>query len=305
MMNEAWLIVNPAAGGEEGERYADLTQKKLETMYDTVKIWMTEKGGDATRFANKAAKKKINAVFVIGGDGTVNEGISGIAEEAYRPDFGFIPLGTVNDLGRVLGISLNPEEAIQQLPATIKKKMDVGKVNNRYFIDTIAIGSIPEAVHDVDPEQKTKLGPLAYFLEGAKALGENKSYTFDLVVDDEKIVQESILVIVALANSVGGFEALIPNAEVDDGFIHLMILKGNTYLDKLKLIPKIFTGAATDTDEVLYRKFKSGLIDVQEQENVTSNIDGDRGDQLPLDIKVLESHITVFAPEAAEGQAQS
>ncbi|WP_369676326.1 diacylglycerol/lipid kinase family protein, partial [Enterococcus faecium] len=98
-------------------------------------------------------------VFVMGGDGTVNEGISGLAEEEYRPKFGFFPLGTVNDLARALKMPLDPEEAIQSLDLTKTKALDIGKVNNKnYFMNVIAIGTIPQAVNETSVEEKTKLG---------------------------------------------------------------------------------------------------------------------------------------------------
>ena len=296
-MGKVLLVVNPSSGQEAGKRYADSVAEALEKKYSEVVVKYTEKAGDATAFAKEAAQERYEAVFVMGGDGTVNEGVSGLAEEAYRPKFSFIPLGTVNDLGRSLGISMNPEEAISQLDRLVEKKLDVGKINNHYFIDVVAIGTIPEAVQAVEPEQKTKLGSFAYVLEGLKAVRDNKSYLFDMTIDGEKIQQESMVVLIAMTNSVGGMETLLPNASYDDGKLHLIVLKGDHLVDKLGLLPKIFSGKAMDDHNVLYRAFEKGHFSVEDGADLVTNVDGDPGDKLPLDITVLPQHLTVLVPE--------
>ncbi|MER2174093.1 MAG: diacylglycerol kinase family protein [Carnobacterium sp.] len=297
-MKKAVLIVNPSSGGEKGNGYSKLALEVLEPLYDEVVLKETTKGGDAEAFAKSAAKERVEAVFVMGGDGTVNETISGLAEEEYRPKLGIVPLGTVNDLGRALGIPLDPATAIRILPDAITKELDIGKVNDSYFVDVIAIGKIPEAVKNVGADQKTRLGSLAYFIEGAKAFSDGQSYTFKLELDDEIYEQESSLVLIALTNSVGGFEKMLPHAKVDDGYLHLIVLKGKTLIDKLKLVPKVISGNAIDANETLYKKFRSGKLSVSEEDNqVVSNIDGDEGDKLPLNIQVLPRHITIFVPK--------
>lgn len=114
-MKQAVLIVNPSAGNEQATEYEQLAIDKLKQFFDEVQVKETKKGGDARDFAREAAENEFDSVFVMGGDGTVNEGINGLAEQAYRPKFGFFPLGTVNDLARALHVPLDPKEAIEQL----------------------------------------------------------------------------------------------------------------------------------------------------------------------------------------------
>lgn len=295
-MSQAVLIINPSSGNEKGEQYALSAQTTLEKMFDNLIVKKTKKIGDAKRFANEAAKDRVEAIFVMGGDGTINEGVNGIAGEAYRPDFGFIPMGTANDLGHALGIPLDPMKAIALLSTAVKRKIDIGKINDAYFINVIAIGSIPAAVQDVSTEQKTKLGFLAYILEGVKAARKNKSYLFNLTADGKIISQEAELVLVALTNSVGGFSSLLPEAKVDDGYLHLILLKKTSLLKKVPLLLKLLNGEINDTREFLYKKFKTGQIAVQSKEKLGTNIDGDSGEDLPITLEVLASHITVFVP---------
>ena len=114
-MKRVMLIINPSSGGEKERDFAQSAELKLREFFDEVIIKYTQKAGDAMRFAREACDDHFHSVFVMGGDGTVSEGISGLAQQEFRPNFGFFPLGTVNDLARALGISLDPETAIEEL----------------------------------------------------------------------------------------------------------------------------------------------------------------------------------------------
>lgn len=115
------LVVNPSSGGKKAPEFQKLAKEKLENFFDCVVVKETKKAGDATHYAKEAAQEKFDSVFVMGGDGTVNEGISGLANQSHRPYFGFFPLGTVNDLARALGIPLDPATAIAQFDPSRKR----------------------------------------------------------------------------------------------------------------------------------------------------------------------------------------
>lgn len=296
-MTHALLIVNPTSGNEKAKDYSKDMEATLTEMYDEVTVKYTEKAGDATRFAKQATQDHLTAVFAMGGDGTINETVNGLAEQEYRPIFGFIPMGTVNNLGRSLGISMDPQEAIANLKDSVEKKMDIGKINDRYFIDIVGIGEIPRAVQQVEIEEKTKLGPLAYFLEGAKALGEKKLYDFDIEIDGERIKEESMVVVMSLSNSIGGFENVLPEASVDDGRLHFMLLKGDKIIDKVSLVPKIFSGKVAEDDRIIYRAFEKAHLAFIDGTELKTNVDGDEGPALPLDVSVLAHHLTVLVPK--------
>lgn len=293
-MKKALLIINPSSGGEQATKYRESVLTKLNTHFDEVIVKETQKGGDARDFAKAGARKKLDSVFVMGGDGTVNEGINGLAEEEYRPKFGFFPLGTVNDLARALHLPLDPQEAIDALDFDKTEPLDIGKVNDHYFMNVVAIGSIPEAVGDVSVEEKTKLGKLAYLISGIKTLVQNKTYHFDMLVDDEKITTQSTTVLIGLTNSIGGYENFIPNAEVNDGLLHLVYLKDSNLLESIQAIPTLIKGVTDSNHNLGYRTFTKAHIALADDEDLVINVDGDEGDHLPIDVSVLPSHLMVY-----------
>ncbi|HFI0336464.1 TPA: diacylglycerol kinase family protein [Streptococcus suis] len=292
-MKKALLVVNPSSGGEKAPEFQKLAKEKLENFFDCVVVKETKKAGDATRYAKEAAQEKFDSVFVMGGDGTVNEGISGLANEPYRPTFGFFPLGTVNDLARALGIPLDPATAIAQFDSSRKRPLDIGQVNNSYFMNVAAIGAIPQGINDVSPEEKTRFGKLAYFINGVKELVNNQSYQFEVELNNVSKIITSSTLIIGLTNSIGGFETLLPIAKVDDGLLHLVYLKDSHFLDTVSAIPQLIKGVTEESSSLGYETFTEGKISVTDGD-LQINIDGDEGDHLPIHVKVLPSHISIY-----------
>ena len=266
-------------------------------MFDDVELRETEKAGDATLWAKEAALIGFDAVFSMGGDGTLNETINGLAQANKPIDFGFIPLGTINDLARALNIPLHPEVAIDMLPRCKTVKVDIAKANDRYFINTIATGIMPEAVGHVSIEQKTRLGPLAYFLTGIKAMQAHETSLFKITTPEGSSLYRSPLIVAMLTNSVGSFRNLAPQARVDDGKIWLGIFKDFNYLDLLKVIPEFLSGQPLTSELMTLKALEEVRIELVGDHPLSTNMDGDSGPAFPLDIKVLPSFLSVYVPE--------
>ena len=295
-MSRCILIVNPTAGKEKAKYYKTDLVSQLRTMFEVVELRETTKAGDATAWAKEASEKGYDAVFSMGGDGTLNETVNGLARAGQAVNFGFIPLGTVNDLARALHIPLQPEEAIAALKDSKLVKVDIAKVNDRYFVNTIAAGAMPEAVGNVSIEQKPRLGPMAYFLTGIKALQSRETSLFKIESELGVEVRRSPLIVAMLTNSVGSFNNIAPLAKVDDGTIWLAVFKEFNYLDILKIIPEILAGLPINSEYMTLQQVKKVRISVVDDEKLTTNMDGDKGPDFPLELTVLPSFLTVYVP---------
>ena len=292
-MKQAMLIVNPSSGKELGEQYSDHALKTMKEMgYETV-LRLTKGEGDAMEFAREACEKRYDFLAAMGGDGTINEAINGMAEQEYRPIFGLIPLGTVNDFARALNIPMKPEEAIDIFKQNHVQKTDVGKINDRYFINIVAVGALAEASFSTPVEQKSKLGPLAYIIEGMKKMKEKQP--FELKVQSEHDWEgEALLMLVALTNSVGGMETIAPEAKVNDGQLHVFIIKDMALPKFLLLLPKILLGELAESEHVHYMKVTK--LQATSTYEMIANVDGDEGDQLPITIENLKQHLDILVP---------
>ncbi|MFC0189587.1 diacylglycerol/lipid kinase family protein [Fictibacillus aquaticus] len=294
-MKKAMLIVNPSAGKEQSTAYAENAATALEQNGYEVTVKETKGEGCATRFAKEACTEQFDCVVAMGGDGTMNETVNGLAEQPHRPKFGLIPLGTVNDFARALNIPLKPEEAIELLKDHGTKAVDIGKINDRYFMNVVAVGALAEATFAVSPEQKTKLGPLAYFIEGAKTIKEKQPFDAVIEHDAGRWDGEVLILLIALTNSVGGFETISPDAKVNDGMLHVFIIKDVSFLEFAALLPSLFKGDLKDKKQVEY--IQTCSLTLSSSKDMIPNIDGDEGGSLPITVKNLERHLQVIVPE--------
>ncbi|ANU15086.1 diacylglycerol kinase [Planococcus halocryophilus] len=293
-MKKAMFILNPSSGKERASEYRSQVEETLASMGYEVDTRETEKEKDATSFAAEACEKKYDFIVAMGGDGTINEAVSGIAEKPHEPLFSLIPLGTVNDFARALGISLDPPEAIEALKTGHEKRVDIAKVGDYYFMNILAIGDVAESTYEVDPEKKTKLGALAYFIEGVKAISADTETYFEVEHDHGIWSGEAKLILVALTNSVGGFEKLAPEALTDDGLLHLYIVKNAALPGFVRIATSVIRGKLEEDPAV--EVVQTTKVSIKTNEPLSSNIDGDEGCTTPFVIDVLPRHIRALIP---------
>lgn len=293
------VIINPSSGKELALEYLRKVEDVLREKagYDVV-VNETTKELDATNFCISACEDKFDLVVSIGGDGTLHETINGLLDQPHRPKLGVIPLGTVNDFARALHIPLDPDQAITTLTSSRLRRVDMARVNDQLFANVVAAGSLADTLSSVTSEDKSKLGALAYFKEGIKELLGNSAASLTIEHDGGTWEGQAPIFIAALTNSVGGFENLAPDASVDDGLLHGFIVHDLNFFNTLTAGFSLLLGNLKDHKDVEY--FTSRHIRVASTEAVKTNVDGEPGPMLPIDLHILPSHVQVIVPEDAE-----
>lgn len=289
-MKKAMLIINPTSGGEKALDYKEKLENKAKEYFEYVETKITEKAKDATAFAEEASKENYEAVIVFGGDGTVNEVISGIAEKDYIPKLGIIPGGTGNLITKLLEISQDIDEAIDQLDFNKTNAIDIGKANKSYFGYIFSVGSLPEAIHNVEIEDKTKYGVLAYAINTIKSVIKDEVFNIKIETENGSYEGEASQVLVLLSNYYADKKIFEENK---DGYANILILKNASIISKLSLIPDLLKGDIVENDNIEYIKAKD--ITMSSDTKLESDIDGDQSDDLPVKITVLGNHIEIYS----------
>jgi len=289
-MKKAMLIINPTSGGEKALDYKEKLENKAKEYFEYVETKITEKAKDATAFAEEASKENYEAVIVFGGDGTVNEVISGIAEKDYIPKLGIIPGGTGNLITKLLEISQDIDEAIDQLDFNKTKSIDIGKANKSYFGYIFSVGSLPEAIHNVEIEDKTKYGVLAYAINTIKSVIKDEVFNIKIETENGNYEGEASQVLVLLSNYYADKKIFEENK---DGYANILILKNASIISKISLIPDLLKGDIVENDNIEYIKAKD--ITISSDTKLESDIDGDQSDDLPVKITVLGNHIEIYS----------
>jgi len=289
-MKKAMLIINPTSGGEKALDYKEKLENKAKEYFEYVETKITEKAKDATAFAEEASKGNYEAVIVFGGNGTVNEVISGIAEKDYIPKLGIIPGGTGNLITKLLEISQDIDEAIDQLDFNKTNSIDIGKANKSYFGYIFSVGSLPEAIHNVEIEDKTKYGVLAYAINTIKSVIKDEVFNIKIETENGSYEGEASQVLVLLSNYYADKKIFEENK---DGYANILILKNASIISKISLIPDLLKGDIVENDNIEYIKAKD--ITISSDTKLESDIDGDQSDDLPVKITVLGNHIEIYS----------
>ena len=301
MLKNILVIANPGSGKGDAPKYADKLSKILQKNYGSkVDIRETSKIEDAKNWAKSASSEDYDTVICLGGDGTVNQVINGLMTAEKPPVFSFVPMGTANDLGRVLGFDMTPELALEQFENLEEDAIDIGQVNGDYFMDVVAVGDIPTAVMETDSDKKNKLGFMAYVVDGAKEIMDNNEKAYRVTSSDGDMYEfKSDAIVVALTSSVGGMENIIDHHDYKNGLLQFFALKGKVVKSSVETLANGggIPEEHTNNDTLLAFSDKEVSLQLLGDDEVLSNVDGDEGPALPLTITVHKKALKVLKPE--------
>lgn len=303
----ARLIYNPTSGQEIMKKnVADVLEILEGFGYETSAFQTTAAKDSAKNEAKRAAEAGFDLVIAAGGDGTINEVVNGIAPLENRPKMAIIPTGTTNDYARALKVPRgNPIEAAKLIGKNQTILMDIGLAKNEkngfyqehYFINIAAAGTLTELTYSVPSQLKTMFGYLAYVVKGAELLPQVQ-FTPVRVTHDGGVFEGSVsMIFVALTNSIGGFEQIVPDAKLDDGNFTLIMVKTGNLFEILQLIGQVLDGGKhIESDLIEYIKTRSLSIEnLSSDSRLLLNLDGEFGGDAPVELYNLQNHIEFFA----------
>ncbi|MCI1858126.1 MAG: diacylglycerol kinase [Sporolactobacillus sp.] len=301
-MKKARIIYNPTSGREMAKKNIAYILDRLEGAGYEASAYATKGKSDATKAARRAVRRKFDLVVAAGGDGTINEVINGLAEKDYRPKLGVLPLGTTNDFARSVKIPRDIVKACDILCNGYEMPIDIGKANNRYFINIAGGGKLTELTYDVPSKMKTMIGQLAYYLRGIEMLPSLRPTHATIEYDGHTFSGDVMLFLVTNTNSVGGFEKLAPDAKLNDGLFDLIILKKTNLAEFIRLASLALRGEHIKDAKIIYAQ--AGRIKIDTDEKMQLNVDGEYGGDLPGEIVNLSRHLHLMVPkEVAETQS--
>lgn len=279
----------------------DILNVYEEAGYETSAFQTTSEPLSAQKEAARCCDAGYDLLVAAGGDGTIHEVINGMAEKTYRPMLAILPAGTTNDYARVLNI---PRDDLVKAAKLINKEesvfMDIGKVTTKemekYFVNIGALGNLTELTYEVSPQLKTIFGYLAYVIKGAELFPTIRPVPVEIEYDGGYYNGEATLIFVALTNSVGGFENIVPNKVLGNGKFSLIIVKPGNIIDLMQLVTRLLTdGTHLESEKVISVETDFVNIQVADQTQLMVNLDGEYGGDAPMRFDNLNNHIQVIA----------
>ena len=233
-------------------------------------------------------------ILVAGGDGTVDSVVNAMKRKNVDLPIGILPLGTANDFGKFLGIPNKVEDALERILKFNPKPIDLGKVNDKYFVNVASTGLLTDVSQKTDVNLKNTIGKLAYYLKGLEEIPNFRKLKVKITTD-EMVYDDTMYLILVFNGQTAGNLRLATKAEVDDGYLDLIIIKAVQLYEILPLFIKILKGDHLDSKKVVYVKTKK--IKIETDEGIVTDFDGEKGPDFPLDIECIQGGINVLGIE--------
>ncbi len=283
----ARLIANPKSGTDRAPELLPLINERLRRIVRDLDVTVTANIEDAERGAARAVEDGCDAVYVAGGDGTLNAVLRTFTrmEQPPRIPIGVIPVGTGNDFAKALDLGEEPVAALEKLLERRVIDVDVGMLNDRPFANTSAGGFIADVSGTVTEGLKDVTGKLAYIIGGARALFGTEPFSARLILNGEPGAEtpqpartlaaslEIQMFAVCNARFIGGGYVIAPDALIDDGLLDVLVVPRMPMLEFVGVLQRIAAGSDPGHADVMH--FRAGSFDLEFSRQARVNTDGE------------------------------
>lgn len=231
-------------------------------------------------------------ILIAGGDGTVDNVVNAMKEKGVDLPIGILPTGTANDFGKFIGMSSNIEEACKQILNSKPQKIDIGKINEKYFVNVCSTGLFTDVSQKTDVNLKNTIGKLAYYIKGMEQIPNLRKLKIKIKSKEITYNDYMYLTLVFNGRTAGNFN-LAYKSEVDDGLLDIIIIKGVNIPNIINVFIKILKGEHLEEIKgIVY--FKTDKLTIECDEDIVTDIDGEKGPDFPLEITCLKKGLSVL-----------
>lgn len=296
-MNRYFVIYNPSSGKElAGYKVFGAAETLMNIEDSEFLFYGTKKRGDGEEAAKRACQLKFDMIIACGGDGTVNEVVNGMMKCSYRPKLAIMPAGTVNDFAEQLSLPKSQDNFASLLMQKKFRTIDVGKINDNYFVNVVGGGAFTTIAHKVTIDAKTILGKYAYYYRAAVDVPEELEVceNIDYVIDGKEYNYKTLLFLVLNSAGAGGFKYLCPKAKLNDGLLDIVIFEKTSNAELFQIFTKVFNGLHITHPKVHY--FQVENIKIIPENKMVIDTDGDPGGYAPAEISSVHNAIDILIP---------
>ena len=273
-MKKLLLILNPFSGQKKANKYLpEIIQMFNEAGYEAA-VHVTSGHGDATRVVMRQGADK-DLIVCCGGDGTMNETITGILNAGLEVPLGYIPSGTTNDFASSLKLSHNVLQAVQDILLGEPVPYDVGKFGDRYFSYVASFGAFTKSSYIVPQNVKNALGHAAYVLGGISELSQIRNEHLRLEIDGQVVEDDYLFGAICNSTSIGGVLTLDPKVvDMTDGLMEVLLVRAPRNLTELA---ECITAVQAQTYNCAMITFRSAkTVKIHADPGMDWTLDGER-----------------------------
>ena len=295
-MKKVRFIYNPFSGeGSILNKIDKIIEIHEERDYQIVPFRISKNKG--IKEALEIVDESYSYILIAGGDGTVDVLLNAMKEKGLNLPIGILPVGTANDFGKFINIPQDIEEACKQILSSKPVKVDIGKINDRYFINVASTGLFTDVSQKTDVTLKNAIGKLAYYIKGIEELPNFRKLKIKLKSKEVDYNGEMYLMLIFNGQTAGNFK-LATRSSAMDGLLDVIVIKAVQIFEVLPLFIKVLKGEHLDSNKVIY--FKTNDLYIECEEGIVTDIDGERGPDFQLHIQCIKDAIEVLGIKEGE-----
>lgn len=290
------LIVNPCSGKAKMQTELLSVVQIFSSADNVVTVYPTKSAGDGTEYVKNLPENAYDLIVVCGGDGTLNEVITGVMESGKNFPLGYIPSGTLNEWSSGLNISRNIQDAAKDIINSKTITLDIGKFGDKFFSYTASFGAFTSASYSAPQDIKNVLGQAAYFFEGIKSLANIKPIHLKFTYEDGEVDGDFLFGAISNSLSVGGIVKYdkIP-VTLNDGWFEVMLIRKPDNILKLQPLIDGIIKHEFDREGMVF--FRTRNLTVTSNENVDWTLDGEHAvGGIETKISNIHNAITLLLP---------
>ena len=292
-MKKVKLVYNSIAGQSKFTYFLDSVIEKFMQNDLEVVIYRAGQKDNLEEFLKNSDNEELYGIIVAGGDGTLNKVVTIMMKYNIKTPLGVIPAGTSNDFARHINMPNSYVESVEKILKNNVESVDVGKANEKYFINVCSAGLFTNSSQKADPDLKKTLGKASYFITGAKELFKFRPFSVRIKTDSEEFLEKINLFIIFNGSSVGGMKYLSSDSSIQDGLLDLIVIKNCSLHEVTRLLAKVLSGNLEDKN-IIYRKTKSVVIEKLRGKCDRPDVDGDEGPDFPMNVECVKDEINMF-----------
>ncbi len=280
--------MNPAAGGGRAARSARWFRDRLLSRPDAG-LEVARRPGDVERLAADALRRGYGRVIAVGGDGTVQEAINGIAAGQGPVELGIVPLGSGNDLARGLGLPSDLERAWRVAVGHATRPVDVAAARNgagieRWFASAGGIGFDAQVANRMAARRWWQAGRAGYLATTLIELRRFRNSAASIRIDDGEVADRVLFVAIANGPFYGGGMRIAPDARVDDGLLDVCVVGDVSRLTAIRQLPNLYRGTHVRHPSVSTGRGRR--VTIEGEPGTPVHLDGEPFGTLPLAVSV-------------------
>lgn len=293
--NKVILYYNPNSGNGLFKNNLDKIIERYQEAGKTVIFARASEGFSISDFFSKLDKEtykdEYDQILAAGGDGTINLCVNAMIENDIDLPLAILPAGTANDFAYYFGIPAEIDKMLDIALSGNYISADVGKVNDRYFINVAAIGQVVDVSQKTDPTLKNSIGVLAYYLKGMSEIPKLRASRVTIEADGKLYKKKIYFMVVMNGKSAGGFNKISPQSEINDGNLDIIVFESMKFFELPGLFFQILKGKHKRNKNVFSTQASS--IRITSEKDLPTDIDGEHGEKLPLEFSVLHNRLRI------------